>query len=434
MNPLAKQLNETIGQRSPDTLALLSERGKGFYFPRGILSQTAEAREKAHRFNATLGEATEGKGPMALPSVLAHVEGLEPADVVRYAPASGKPELRRAWREKLLEENPSMRDRTFGLPIVTSAITHGLGLVGDLFVDPGDRILLPDKLWGNYRLNYEVRLGGRVETFPTYEGERFNTAGLREALLADVEKTLLLLNFPNNPTGYMPSLGEVEEIRDAIVEAAEKGRRILVVTDDAYFGLVYDDAALQESPFGLLVNIHPRVLTIKLDAATKELFVWGFRCGFLTYGPPPLDDAQPVLEALEKKTMGAIRAGISNSPHLPQSIVLSALRSPTLQKERRAKFEALQGRARRVGEVVRQERYRDSWDVYPFNAGYFMCIRVKGVDAEQLRVHLLDRYGVGLISIGAHDIRVAFSCLEEGDVEPLFETVHKAINDLREAS
>jgi aspartate/methionine/tyrosine aminotransferase len=434
MNPLAKQLNETIGQRSPDTLALLSERGKGFYFPRGILSQTAEAREKAHRFNATLGEATEGKGPMALPSVLAHVEGLEPADVVRYAPASGKPELRRAWREKLLEENPSMRDRTFGVPIVTSAITHGLGLVGDLFVDPGDRILLPDKLWGNYRLNYEVRLGGRVETFPTYEGERFNTTGLREALLADVEKTLLLLNFPNNPTGYMPSLGEVEEIRDAIVEAAEKGRRILVVTDDAYFGLVYDDAALQESPFGLLVNIHPRVLTIKLDAATKELFVWGFRCGFLTYGPPPLDDAQPVLEALEKKTMGAIRAGISNSPHLPQSIVLSALRSPTIQKERRAKFEALQARARRVGEVVRQERYRESWDVYPFNAGYFMCIRVKGVDAEQLRVHLLDRYGVGLISIGAHDIRVAFSCLEEGDVEPLFETVHKAINDLREAS
>jgi hypothetical protein len=87
-----------------------------------------------------------------------------------------------------------------------------------------------------------------------------------------------------------------------------------------------------------------------------------------------------------------------------------------------------------VGEVVRQERYRESWDVYPFNAGYFMCIRVKGVDAEQLRVHLLDRYGVGLISIGAHDIRVAFSCLEEGDVEPLFEIVHKAINDLREAS
>lgn len=434
MNPLAQELNEKIEQQSPDAFALLSARGRAMYFPKGILSQTAEAREKAHRFNATLGEATEGGGPMALPSIMSHLQGISAADAVRYAPAPGKPELRQAWKEKLLAENPQMKERQFGLPIVTAAITHGLGLVGDLFVDPGDRILLPDKLWGNYRLNYEVRLGGRVETFPTYEGERFNTAGLREALLAEGEKTILLLNFPNNPTGYMPTRGEVEEIRDAVVEAAEKGRRILVLTDDAYFGLVYDDAALQESPFGLLANLHPRVLTIKLDAATKELFVWGFRCGFLTFGPPPLDDPQPVLEALEKKMMGAIRAGISNSPHLSQSIVLSALRSPTIQKERRAKFEALRARARRVGEVVRQERYRDSWTVYPFNAGYFMCIQVKGVDAEQLRVHLLDQYGVGLISIGAHDIRVAFSCLEERDVEPLFETVHKAITDLREGS
>jgi aspartate/methionine/tyrosine aminotransferase len=431
MNPLAEKLNETIRERSPDTLALLSERGKGFYFPRGILSQTAEAREKAHRFNATLGEATEGKGPMALPSVLAQVEGLSPADAVRYAPAPGKPELRRAWREKLLEENPTMRKCTFGLPIVTSAITHGLAVVGELFVDPGDRILLPDKLWGNYRLNYEVRLGGRVETFPTYAGERFNTAGLREALLADVEKTILLLNFPNNPTGYMPGLAEVEEIRDAVVAAAEAGRRVLVITDDAYFGLIYEESALQESPFGLLTNIHPRVLTIKLDAATKEFFVWGFRCGFLTYGTPPIDDPDPVLEALEKKTMGVIRSAISNSPHVSQSIVLAALNSPTIAEERAAKRELLRARAQRVSEVVHRERYKESWEVYPFNAGYFMCIKVKGVDAEQLRVHLLDKYGVGLISIGAHDIRVAFSCLEVDDVEPLFECVHKAIADLR---
>ena len=209
MNPLAEELNRTIQEHSPGTFALLSERGRALYFPRGILSQTAEAKEKAHRFNATIGEATEGEGPMALPSILSHIEGIAPAEVVRYAPAAGKPELRLAWREKQVAENPAMRKCTFGVPIVTSAITHGLGLVGDLFVDPGDRIVLPDKLWGNYRLLYEVRLGARVETFPTYEGESFNVAGLREALLAGPEKSLLLLNFPNNPTGYMSTPAEV---------------------------------------------------------------------------------------------------------------------------------------------------------------------------------------------------------------------------------
>ena len=44
---------------------------------------------------------------------------------------------------------------------------------------------------------------------------------------------------------------------------------------------------------------------------------------------------------------------------------------------------------------------------------------------------VLEKHGVGLISIGATDIRVAFSCLEEEQIEPLFECVHQAIGELR---
>jgi hypothetical protein len=54
-------------------------------------------------------------------------------------------------------------------------------------------------------------------------------------------------------------------------------------------------------------------------------------------------------------------------------------------------------------EVVYRDRYRESWDVYPFNAGYFMCVCVKGVEAEALRLHLLSQYGVGVISIGTEN-------------------------------
>jgi hypothetical protein len=84
-----------------------------------------------------------------------------------------------------------------------------------------------------------------------------------------------------------------------------------------------------------------------------------------------------------------------------------------------------------VHEIVYRPQYRESWDVYPFNAGYFMCIGVKGVDAEALRLHLLDRYGVGVIASGKRDIRVAFSCLELEEIEPLFDCIHRAIGELR---
>jgi aspartate/methionine/tyrosine aminotransferase len=154
----------------------------------------------------------------------------------------------------------------------------------------------------------------------------------------------------------------------------------------------------------------------------------------MTFGAPAgVDEPEALLGALERKVMGAIRGCVSNSPHLSQSLVLAALRSPTLAEERRQKLETLRARALRVREVSQREQFRSSWDVYPFNAGYFMCIRVKGVDAEALRRHLLERHGVGLISLGTSDIRVAFSCLEVDEVEPLFGIIHEAIGELRTA-
>ena len=59
-----------------------------------------------------------------------------------------------------------------------------------------------------------------------------------------------------------------------------------------------------------------------------------------------------------------------------------------------------------------------------------MCIRLKNVDAEILRLHLLDTYGVGLISIGHQNIRVAFSSMEENEVKELFDIILKGIKDL----
>lgn len=59
-----------------------------------------------------------------------------------------------------------------------------------------------------------------------------------------------------------------------------------------------------------------------------------------------------------------------------------------------------------------------------------MCLKLKTVEAESLRVHLLEKYGVGLISLGKTDLRVAFSCLEKEDVRELFDTVLQGVNEL----
>ncbi len=68
---------------------------------------------------------------------------LTPDEIFPYAPPQGIEELRDLWQQKMLRDNPELSIDNMSLPIVTNALTHGLSLVGDLFVNQGDTILLP---------------------------------------------------------------------------------------------------------------------------------------------------------------------------------------------------------------------------------------------------------------------------------------------------
>ena len=59
MNPLAQELNQILDQGNPHLMEMLSTIGKKLFFPKGLLTQGAEAKEKAHRMNATIGIAKE---------------------------------------------------------------------------------------------------------------------------------------------------------------------------------------------------------------------------------------------------------------------------------------------------------------------------------------------------------------------------------------
>ncbi len=434
MNPIAQELNEVIQHGNPRIYEMLSNVGKNLFFPKGILSQSAEAKERAHRYNATIGMATEKGRTMFLPSIMEMTKGLTPEEALTYAPSFGIMPLRKAWKESLLEKNPSIVDKAVSLPVVTNAITHGLSVVSDMWVDPGDRIILPNKMWGNYNLIFAVRRNAEIVNYPLFEkGGGFNLAGFEKCVLSQAKerkKIIVILNFPNNPTGYTINPDEGESIAQILADVAKKGTNVLAITDDAYFGLFYEEEAMKESIFTKLIDRDPGLLAIKLDGATKENFVWGLRVGFITYGACIKGDTGPTYDSLEKKTAGDVRGSISNASHLSQQMVLKSLTSNTYRAERQEKFEIMKHRAQEVQKVLADPKYNAAWDVYPFNSGYFMCLELKTVDAEQLRVHLLEKYGVGLISLGSTDLRVAFSCLEKEDIKDLFDIVLKGVRDL----
>jgi aspartate/methionine/tyrosine aminotransferase len=434
MNPLAQELNQDLRDAQPHVLDMLSHVGKHLFFPKGILSQSAEAKEKAHRFNATIGMATERGRTMHLRSVMSRICEFQPEEALTYAPSFGVPELRRAWKEALVRKNPSLDGMELSLPVVTSAITHGLSVTADMWVDPGDVIVLPDKMWGNYNLIFGVRKGARIANYPLFDEQGgFNVDAFRSCVREEAsgrDKIVVLLNFPNNPTGYSPTPKEADAIAEVLLELAGKGTNVVSVTDDSYFGLFYEDDILQESVFTRLAGRDPRLMAVKLDGATKEDYVWGLRVGFVTYGALVERDAPAFYNALERKTAGAVRGSISNASRLSQAVLLGALGSESYAEEKAEKVRIMRERAEEVKRVLRDPRYDRAWEPYPFNSGYFMCLRLKTVEAEPLRVHLLDRYGVGLISLGKSDLRVAFSCIEKEDVQELFDTIYQGVRDL----
>jgi aspartate/methionine/tyrosine aminotransferase len=430
MNQLAQALNQAVKEDNEYVYDMLSQLGKELFYPKGILSQSAEAGKKANRFNATIGIATENNQPMHFE----HIQNLfgdkvAPKDLFPYAPPQGKEDLRKVWKEKILADNPSLNAEVVGTPVVTNALTHGLSIVADLFVDEGTPVILPDKYWGNYNITFSVRRGGVVKTFPLFnEANGFNVAGLKEAIQAQkaAGKVVVLLNFPNNPTGYTPLESEAKEIVAVLKEAAEEGLNVIALIDDAYFGLFYEDS-MKESIFSLLADVHPRILPVKVDGATKENYVWGFRVGFITYA----SKSAAILNALEQKTKGIIRGTISSASHPSQSIILQSLQTEEFTVEKQQKFELMKSRADKTKEVLAKEEYQKYWTYYPFNSGYFMCLKLHNINAEELRLHLLDKYGVGTISINDTDLRIAFSCVEADDIEELFDLIAQGAADLQ---
>ncbi|MBU2512226.1 aminotransferase class I/II-fold pyridoxal phosphate-dependent enzyme [bacterium] len=433
MDPLALNLNKQIQESSQAAFDCLSDLGKQMFFPAGILTQSAEAKEKAHRFNATIGIAVENDEPMHLNVTKKFFSNLELKDIYPYAPPGGRPKLRKLWKDKLVKTNPTLKGKHFSTPMVTSALTHGLCIAGDLFVGQNDVVIIPDKLWGVYRLNFVTRKGGKIVNFPMFNSQNgFNIEGFRQTVETEAvarKKIIILLCFPNNPTGYTPLPEEAEAICQIIKEQADKGVRIVTISDDAYFGLFYEDS-IKESMFSTFCDLHENVLAVKLDGATKESYVWGFRTGFISFGTKT---AKPenLYPALEMKAQGVIRSTVSSCNQPAQAIIETVLEDPEYWENLESKYQIMESRARQLKIILQKKHYREAWEYYPFNSGYFMCLKLTYVDAERLRVHLLDKYGIGTISLGKTDLRVAFSCIEEENLEELFDLIFQAAKELQ---
>ena len=428
INPLAKELNDTLAGSVVD--ALMSDMGKRLYFPNGIISQGGEAAKDAHFANGTIGMAVAQGTPIELDSYKKNMPSLTPRETVAYAKTAGNPDLRALWKEKIIEKNPSLKNKQFSLPILVPGLTAVLSYVSDLFVDVDKPLLAADPCWDNYELIAAARRGAEFHQFKCFENGKFNIADLEAKMKADAEKygsVRVILNFPQNPSGYSPTVSEAKEIVRIVREIAESGKKVLVLSDDAYFGLNYEDDIEPQSLFAYMADLHENVLAIKADGPTKEDFAWGFRAGFVTFASKGLSDAQ--YTALVTKFMSAIRSSVSCSSTPSQSLVMHALKDEAHNKQKIECRNMLKRRYDLVRKFVNTHTSK-VLEPLPFNSGYFMSFHVNTGKAEEIRKALLKNEGIGIIQIDPHTLRVAFSSIDEDKIDSVYTSIYNVADAL----
>ncbi|MBU0612808.1 aminotransferase class I/II-fold pyridoxal phosphate-dependent enzyme [Patescibacteria group bacterium] len=426
LNPQATKLNEAIQHSSAVIFNLLSERGREIFFPHaGILGQTAEAKGK--ELNATIGMACNDSGSIMCLDCMSGEISIDDELVFPYASSFGSKKLRESWQKKIVSKNPTIEQSNISMPVVTSALTHGLNVVGYLFMDANTEIIMPEPYWGNYNLTFNITFGSKIITFPLFKDGKFNIKGLREKLNAGGPKKVILLNFPNNPSGYTPTNEETKAIVNAVSEYSKK-QNVIVISDDAYFGLVYEPGVSEESIFSKFYKLSENILAVKIDGITKEDYAWGLRVGFVTFG---CKNGSPELyNALEDKAAGAVRATISNVSHLSQSLILQAFDKEKYEEEKTERKKILRSRYEEIKKVISDNpQYEKYFKPLPYNSGYFMCLALSGkLDAEEIRKHLLESYDTGIIAVNNY-LRIAYSSLAQKKLKDVFNNIYLACQD-----
>lgn len=405
-------------------MSFFSKLGENIILPQDVLIQSKETAAIPGAINATIGIATSNKKAMALPSINKVITEINNSEYLPYSPTPGLPKMRELWKEKILADNPSINKDLLSLPMVTTGITQGIDIAANLFSESGDALLLPNLFWQNYAQIYTIKLGNKIYKYNQFdENNEFSISNFKETLYSIKEdKISLILNFPNNPTGYTPSDVELNSLVDVISTYAKenKNKQLIIVSDDAYFGLFFEKnhkTPTLSATYKLAEN--ENCLIVKLDGITKEFYSWGLRVGFITY----YTKNDELRKILLEKTQGYLRSTTSSPSNLSQQIAVRLLDNKQSLEEKEINDKIIEERYNELKQAISTEQLDQLVRVLPFNSGYFFTIKLpSNINAHEFRLKFLNEYKYGVYSMDDEHIRIAFSCL---DIELIPELINK---------
>ncbi|MFW9772180.1 MAG: aminotransferase class I/II-fold pyridoxal phosphate-dependent enzyme [Promethearchaeota archaeon] len=448
---------------------MLSERGKRIFLPEGIFYWAGRAKKEAE-YIGTIGEAYAYKKdflndksntwvPCYLKYVDEYLSKLDINDLVPYASIPGLDELRKVWKQWIIKKSLHDIDseaeklirveKYITMPLITSGVTNGIFMVSAMFLNPNETIICPNKRWENYDNIFNTFLGANIQSFKFFADDKLNINALSEAIYKVSEKQdkiIIILGFPNNPTGFIPSKEESAELIEVLKNIQiELKKPILVLNDDAYEPYIFSENVINRSLFYDLHQLNENIVPIKLDGITKELLLYGGRIGFVTIGlKPEWVNNDIELEMLKKqidnKLSGFNRTTISNCNHFYQAVTSRIFKEHGMDdilKTRGFIENILRRRFEKINEELKKIETHDI-SIDPHGGGFFVFLNLNPnkIRATEFADHLLKNYKVGIIPIenrgeNINGIRIAFCSIDINQIPEIINRINLALGDFK---
>ncbi len=212
-----------------------------------------------------------------------------------YLQTNGLPKLRELLARKLRHNNRLPVESPDEV-LVTNGGIHGLYLLCQALLEPGDEVLVPDPEWPPACSNILTAHGVPVR-YPLHEARdwRFDPEELAAAITPRTR--VIYVNSPNNPTGGVLTRADLE-----FVASLARERNLWVISDEAYEDVLFDDAA--HVSIGSLEKMYPR--TLSLFTFSKSYAMTGLRFGYLAVKDPLLRERLTKLLFLTTSNVSSI--------------------------------------------------------------------------------------------------------------------------------
>ncbi|MEG3922535.1 pyridoxal phosphate-dependent aminotransferase [Microcoleus sp. T3_A4] len=206
------------------------------------------------------------------------------AGKTKYGPVTGEPQLKAAIARKLRDDN-NLNYQPENI-IVTNGGKHSLYNLMMALIEPGQEVIIPAPYWLSYPEMVKLASGKPVIVrTDASTGYKITPEQLSRAITPKTK--LFVLNSPSNPTGMVYTPAEIKALAEVIVD-----RDILVVADEIYEKIIYDDA--QHVSIGSLgKEIFAR--TLISSGFAKAYSMTGWRIGYLA-GPIELIKATSTIQ------------------------------------------------------------------------------------------------------------------------------------------